>query len=141
MAVRSSLPTLLCVSVLAACSGTAAADPAGATCDQFSATPSIEQSRTIEAGTDLQVVLCSNPTTGFAWGEPQVGDTSVLRLVDRTFRAPDETSPPTLGAAGTEVLTVHAVASGTTTLSIGYGRSWEVGTPAEWTYSLTVTVS
>ncbi|HEX5148061.1 MAG TPA: hypothetical protein VFW02_03190, partial [Candidatus Limnocylindrales bacterium] len=66
MAARATLATLLCASVLMACSGTAAGDPAGATCDQFGATPSIEQSRTIEAGTDLQVVLCSNPTTGFA---------------------------------------------------------------------------
>ncbi|HEX5149420.1 MAG TPA: protease inhibitor I42 family protein, partial [Candidatus Limnocylindrales bacterium] len=64
-----------------------------------------------------------------------------LRVVDRIFRAPGEASPPILGAAGTEILTVHAVASGTTTLSIGYGRSWEVGTPAEWNYTLTVTVS
>jgi len=140
MAVRSLLATLLCASALAACAATEAAEPAGATCEQFSSTPSIEQSRSIAAGSDLMVVLCANPTTGFAWGEPQIGDASVLRLTDRTFRAPGESSTPIVGAAGGEILTIRGLASGTTTLSISYGQPWAGGTQAEWSYTLTVTV-
>ena len=140
MAVRSFLATIFCLSLLAACAGTEAADTAGATCDQFRATPAIEQSRAIEVGTDLVIVLCSNPSTGFSWGDPQISDTSVVRLIDRIFRAAGESSAPIAGAPGDEVLTIRAVASGTTTLSIGYGQPWAGGTQGEWTYDLTVTV-
>jgi predicted secreted protein len=126
--------------VFAACSATDAAEPAGATCDQFSSSPTIEQTRSIEAGADLMVVLCSNPTTGFSWGEPQIQDESVLLVADRTFREPGATSLPIVGAAGAEVLTVHGVASGTTVLAISYDQPWEGGVRGEWVYKLTVTV-
>jgi predicted secreted protein len=94
----------------------------------------------IEAGADLTIVLCSNPTTGFSWGEPQILDPSVFRLADRTYRAPGVTSSSVVGAAGAEILTIHAVASGTTTLSISYGQPWRGGVQGEWVYRLTVTV-
>ncbi len=139
MGIRSLLTALVYASVFAACAATPAAVPAGATCDQFASTPAIEQARTIKAGTELAVVLCSNPSTGFAWGDPEVGDTEVLQLVDRAFREPDA-SPGIVGAPGTEILTIRGVASGTTTLRIGYGQSWAGGTQGEWTYEITVTV-
>jgi predicted secreted protein len=140
MALRSLLATLLCASALTACSTTQASEPLGATCDQFSTTPTIEQSGVIAAGTDAKIVLCSNPTTGFAWEEPQLGDTTVLRLVDHTYQAPDGASLPIMGAAGGEILTIRALAAGTTTLTIRYSQPWAGGTKGEWTYSLSVTV-
>jgi predicted secreted protein len=140
MAVRSLLRTLVWTVALAACAAPAATEPAGATCDQFASTPSIAQSRTIESGTELTVVLCSNPTTGFAWGDPEIGDTAVLQLVDRAYRAPEESSLPIAGAAGGEILTIQGLAAGTTTLSIGYGQPWAGGVQDEWTYVLSVTV-
>ncbi len=140
MVVRAVLATALCAFVVAACSATDAAEPAGATCDQFSARHAIEQTRSIEAGADLMVVLCSNPTTGFSWGAPQIVDTSVLRVADRTFREPGAASLPIVGAAGAEVLTVHGVASGTTVLTISYDQPWGGGVRGEWVYKLTVTV-
>lgn len=140
MAVRSVLATILCAAVLAACSTTDAAEPAGATCDQFAASPTIEQTRTIKAGADLTVVLCSNPSTGFSWGEPQVGDASVVRLADRTYHESGATTLPIVGAAGADVLTVHGVAAGTTTLTVTYGQPWAGGVQDEWTYRVTVTV-
>jgi len=140
MALRSLLATLLCASALTACSTTQASEPLGATCDQFSTTPTIEQSGVIAAGTDAKIVLCSNPTTGFAWEEPQLGDTTVLRLVDHAYQAPDGASLPIMGAAGGEILTIRALAAGTTTLTIRYSEPWAGGTKGEWTYSLSVTV-
>lgn len=139
MGTRSLLATLVGVFVLAACTEAPAAEPAGATCDQFASTPAIEQSRTIEAGADLTVVLCSNASTGFAWGDPEIGDPAVLRLVDRTFREP-EASPPIVGAPGTEILTIRGVAAGTTTLTTSYDQPWAGGTKGEWTYTLDVIV-
>ena len=140
MAVRTFLSAILCALALAACSAADAAEPAGATCDQFGASPTIDQARSIEAGTDLVVVLCSNPTTGFAWGEPQIVDPSVIQLAGRTYQAPGAASSPIVGAAGAEILNIHAVASGTTTLSISYGQPWVGGIQGEWVYWLTVTV-
>lgn len=137
---RTTLATLVCASAIAACSTTQASEPRGATCDQFRTTPSIEQTGVVAAGTDFQVVLCSNPSTGFAWDEPQLSDPSVLKLVDRTYHAPDSASLPIVGAAGGEVLTVHALAAGTTTFSIRYSQPWTGGTKGEWTYSLSLTV-
>ncbi len=140
MASRAFLATLLCASALAACSATQAAEPLGATCDQLQSTPTIEQSGTIAAGSDVRVILCSNPSTGFAWDEPKIGDPTVLQLADRTYQAPDGASLPIVGAAGGEVLTLHAVTAGTTTLSITYIQPWAGGTKGEWTYRLSVTV-
>jgi predicted secreted protein len=143
MASRPVLTTLLCAVVLAACSATDAVqptEPAGASCDQFAASRTVEQTRSVDTGADLSVVLCSNPSTGFSWGEPQITDTSVIRLGERAFHESGATALPIVGAAGAEVLTVHAVAAGTTTLTIAYGQPWAGGIQDEWTYRLTVTV-
>ena len=140
MAFRSVVATLLCASAITACSATQASEPLGATCDQFRARPAIEQSGVIAAGTGVRIVLCSNPSTGFSWEEPRLGDTSVLQLVDRTYQAPDGPNLPVVGAAGGEILTVRGLAAGTTTLSIRYSQPWAGGTKGEWTYSLSVTV-
>ena len=139
MAVRSVLATLLCGLVVAACSGTPANVPLGATCDQFRATPTIEQSVATTIGTDVTIALCANPSTGFAWEEPQIADAAVIRLVDRRHQAPGA-SPPIVGAAGSEILTIHTITAGSTTLSTQYSQPWEGGTKGEWTYRLSVTV-
>jgi uncharacterized lipoprotein YajG len=57
MAFRTFLATLLCASALAACSATQAAEPLGATCDQLSGTPSVEQSVVVAAGKDVKIEL------------------------------------------------------------------------------------
>jgi predicted secreted protein len=139
MALRSFLVMVLCASTVAACSATQAAEPLGATCDQFQSTPTVEQAGEIAADGDFTVVVCSNPSTGFSWEDPQVGDTGVVRLVDRTYQAPGGTLP-IVGAAGGEILTFHAVAAGKTAVSTGYSQPWAGGTKGEWTYRLSITV-
>jgi predicted secreted protein len=140
MALRLFLATLLCASALTACSATRAAEPLGGTCDQFQSNRAVEQTGEIAPGSDLNVVLCSNPSTGFAWAEPQIGDTNVVRLVDRSYRAPGDASLAVVGAAGGEVLTFRAVAAGATTVSVRYSQPWAGGTEGEWTYKLSITV-
>lgn len=140
MALRSFLATLLCASMLTACSATQAAEPLGATCDQLQATRTVEQSSVVTAGSDLTVILCSNPSTGFSWEDPQLADTAVLQLVDRSYQAPGDATMEIVGAAGGEVITLHAVAAGTTTMTISYSQPWAGGTKGEWTYRLSVTV-
>jgi predicted secreted protein len=140
MAFRAFLAALLGAWILAACSATQASAPFGATCDQLGATPTITQSGVAAVGSDVKIVLCSNPSTGFSWEDPQVGDTTVLRLVDHTYQAPDGASLPVVGAAGGEIVTVHAVAAGTTTLAVRYSQPWAGGTKGAWTYTLSLTV-
>jgi predicted secreted protein len=140
MALRTFLATLLCASALAACSATQAADQLGATCDQLSAAHSIQQSTSVAAAEDVQVVLCSNPTTGFSWEDPQIADASVARLISATYQAPATASLPIIGAAGGEIVTIHALAAGTTTLSMRYSQPWAGGTKGAWTYTLAITV-
>ncbi len=140
MALRSFLVTLLFASALAACSVTQAAEPLGATCDQFQSSPTVQQSGVVVAGGDVKVALCSNPSTGFTWEEPQVGDAAVLRLIDRSYQAPGGSTLPVVGSAGGEVLTFHALAAGTTTISVRYSQPWAGGTQGEWTYRLSLTV-
>jgi predicted secreted protein len=140
MALRLFLATLLCASALAACSTARAAEPLGATCDQFQSTQTVEQTREVTPGSDITVALCSNPSTGFAWEEPQLADTSVIRLVDRSYQAPGGATLPVVGAAGGEVMTFHAVAAGTTTVSARYSQPWAGGTAGKWTYRLSITV-
>ncbi len=140
MALRSFLATLLFASALAACSVTQAAEPLGATCDQFQSSPAVQQSGVVVAGSDVKVVLCSNPSTGFAWEDPQVGDAAVAKLLDRSYQAPGATTLPVVGAAGGEVLTFHALAAGATTILVRYSQPWAGGTQGEWTYRLSMTV-
>jgi len=141
---RSALHALLFALIgalaLMACSGTQGTVPLGATCDQFQATSSIEQSTSMAVGSEVKIVLCANPSTGFSWEEPQIGDATVLRLVDQSYQAPDGASLPIVGAAGGQVLTVRALAAGTTTLSTRYSQPWAGGTKGAWTYTLSVTV-
>lgn len=140
MTIRLFLATALCISVLLGCSSSPAATAAGASCDEFAANPAIEQARTIDKGADLLIVLCSNPSTGYAWDEPLVGDTAVVELVSRTYAAPDASAAPIMGQAGGEILTIRGAASGTTTLSIRYGQPWAGGAEGDWTYELDITV-
>jgi predicted secreted protein len=140
MASRSILGGLLFTLVLGACGSTSAAEPAGATCDQFASTPSIAQTRTIDLGADLTVVLCSNASTGYSWGEPTIADAAILNLANRAFQEPNTASLPIVGAAGADVLTLHGAAKGTTTLAIAYGQPWDGGDQDAWTFQLTVTV-
>lgn len=140
MAARSLVGSLLCAWLVAACAATDAGQAAGATCDQFASSRSIEQARSLAVGEELEVVLCSNPSTGFSWGDAGIADPGVLGLVDRSFAGPGAATPAVVGAAGNDVLVVRGLASGTTTLSLAYGQPWAGGTAGAWSYVLTVTV-
>jgi predicted secreted protein len=140
MALRAFLLTVVCASALAACSSTAATGSVGASCDAFRSTPVIEQSAVTTPGGDLQVVLCANASTGYAWDEPVLTDASVVRVADRAYRATADAGVAAVGAAGTETFTLHGLQAGSTTFSLRYSQPWPGGTKGEWTYRLSVTV-
>lgn len=121
-------------------SATARAAEMGANCDQFGAQKSITQTAEMSVGDQVKVTLCSNPTTGFAWQEPEISDIAAVSLADKSFGAPTSASAPAVGAGGTESITLRATAKGTSTVVLRYSQPWVGGTSGEWTYTLAVTV-
>ena len=112
----------------------------GASCDQFGAQKSITETTELSVGDQVKVTLCSNPTTGFAWQEPEISDTGAVRLADKSFGAPVAGAAQVVGAAGTDHITLKATAKGTSTVVLRYSQPWAGGTSSAWTYTLTVTV-
>ena len=64
------------------------------TCDDFSESNHITHDISTAVGSEIEIILCSNPTTGFDWDEVQIADTSALKLVNREFLAPGSPDNP-----------------------------------------------
>ena len=92
----------------------------------------------ISVGDSLVVTLASNVTTGYSWSLTGIGDESVLQKSGNQYIAPKTNL---VGAGGQEVWTFKALKKGTSTISMGYSRPWEVGTPPIETLGLTVVVN
>jgi predicted secreted protein len=90
----------------------------------------------VETGDKINVELCSNPSTGFAWSYRMSGDPSV-KEEDHDYQEPGSDMP---GAAGKDTWTFEAVKKGTAVITMEYSQPWEGGTKNEWTYTMTVTV-
>jgi predicted secreted protein len=112
----------------------------GVGCDQFDAQRSITETTEASVGDRVKVTLCSNAPTGFSWQEPEVSDTGVVSLTDKSFGEPVVGESPAVGAAGTDYVTLKATAKGTSTIVMHYSQPWAGGTSSAWTYTLTVTV-
>jgi inhibitor of cysteine peptidase len=98
------------------------------------------RSVTLANGGALVIALTSNPSTGFAWS---VADPSPSQLVlqgEPQYVPPGSTTTPAVGAAGTQVFTFKATATGEAKLTLNYARSFEPTVPPEKTFTVTVTV-
>jgi predicted secreted protein len=140
-ALRPLLGMLVVGLVATGCTfATARAAEMGVGCDQFAAQKSITQTTEVSVGDQVKVTLCSNPSTGFAWQEPEISNPGAVSVVDKSFGAPVAGSGQVVGAAGTDYVTLKATAKGTSTVVLRYSQPWVGGTSGEWTYTLTVTV-
>jgi predicted secreted protein len=140
-ALRPLLGMLVVGLVATGCTfATAKAAEVGVSCDQFGARKSITQTTEMSVGDQFKVTLCSNPTTGFAWQEPEISNAAAVSLADKSFGAPVAGAAQVVGAAGTDSITLKATAKGTSTVVLRYSQPWVGGTSGEWTYTLTVTV-
>lgn len=147
---RSVAPVLIATALLGAAlvAPVAAQSPAPAApapaaavtidCDAFAATPDATAAVDAPAGSAVIVSLCSNPTTGYRWGEPVSSDPSIASLGGWAYVPPADAS--VAGAAGTEVLTLIAGATGHATVSASYGQPWDGGQQDAWTLTLDVVV-
>jgi len=108
------------------------------TCDQFSQNAHIVQDVTVAPGALITITLCSNPSTGFSWGEQaQISNKEVLKQTSHKTVAAGTNMP---GAPGNQVWTFEALAAGASTASFSYSRPWEGGEKNVQTFKLNVSV-
>ena len=109
------------------------------TCEQFSQKAHIVRDVNAAAGSTITVTLCSNPTTGFQWGEQaQISNTQVLKQTSSKMLAPANTGM--VGAPGNQEWTFEALQAGASTVSFSYSRPWEGGEKDVQTFKLNITV-
>jgi inhibitor of cysteine peptidase len=106
-------------------------------CDEFMATPNATAAVDAPAGSAVIVSLCSNPSTGFRWDDPVSSDPTIASVAGWTYQEPADAA---LGAAGTEVITLVAGATGHATVTASYGQPWEGGQKDAWMVTLEVVV-
>lgn len=81
-----------------------------------------------KGGKEFQIVLDTNPTTGYEWKVDF--DSEHIKLVKREYAS--TVSPKILGAGGYETFIFQAKKAGETKIAFSYLRLWE-GKPAEKT--------
>jgi inhibitor of cysteine peptidase len=104
-----------------------------------SANKTVTRSIGLAVGQKVVVSLWSNPTTGYSWSEQAaIQNNTLMTQLDHKFVAP--TDSQVVGAAGSEVWTFQATATGETTVTLQYGQPWSGGEKTLYTFALTVTV-
>lgn len=110
-------------------------------CERFSATAGdqVRLTRWVSVGKGATVVvrLCSNPSTGFGWGEAVISSSEVLTQQARDY-VPPQTAMP--GAAGMEQWRFLAVGQGQCTVSLSYTQPWDGGEAGAREFELHVEV-
>jgi inhibitor of cysteine peptidase len=92
----------------------------------------------VVAGEEVNIVLESNPTTGYEWHLSAEVDPAILEHVGQSFVAP---TGDLVGTPGHEVWTFLAVGPGDTALSFDYVRAWEQPPVPQGSRSFAVIVS
>jgi inhibitor of cysteine peptidase len=105
------------------------------TLDDFAAQNNITANITIDVNGTLTVKLGSNPSTGYSWGDPVIGNNATIEQASYEYVEPTDTL--IVGAPGTDVWVFNGLAKGTTTIQFNYSRPWE-SVPA--TYTLTINI-
>jgi predicted secreted protein len=77
---------------------------------------------TVKQGGEFVIALAANPSTGYTW--TAADNPHVAFLTSKQLPGGDRP-----GASGREELTFRATAPGSTTLELGYARSFEHGVP------------
>jgi predicted secreted protein len=90
----------------------------------------------LHPGDILEIVLSSNPTTGYTW-EVQPGSEAVLRLRGEPEFRPDSN---VLGSGGRMTFRFDAVAVGEVPLALLYWRAFEPGVPPLQRFAINVRV-
>jgi predicted secreted protein len=121
-------------------------------CDAFARQPKATAHVHLVSGDVLAVTLCSNPSTGFSWQQPEIaGDALSLSGVSTGVPGPGAAgaSNTTLvaqgpgepvGAANTTTFLLTAEQAGTATVTLSYSRPWTGGEKGVWESTIDVTI-
>lgn len=71
----------------------------------------------------FEVVLTSNPSTGYKWHFVEPIDSTIIKLESRQFIKDTTTANPMMGSAGKEKFTFQGVGKGNTTIKMLYART------------------
>jgi inhibitor of cysteine peptidase len=96
-----------------------------------------DSGKTVEilVGDELEVILPSNPTTGYTW-DLILLDTNVLRPEKEEFFAINKA----IGSGGVEVIKFRAIAAGKSTVKLIFHRPFEHNVPPLNTFEVTVII-
>ena len=83
---------------------------------------------TVQTGETFDLVLTSNPSTGYRWQLVEELDPDIVELVDQIYIAQDSTA---IGSGGVDVWTMRALNSGDVTIMLGYYPPDNDNEPAE----------
>jgi inhibitor of cysteine peptidase len=107
------------------------------TLDDLAAQNNITANVTIDVNGTLTVKIGSNPSTGYSWGDPIIGNNVTVEQASYEYIEPTDTL--IVGAPGTDVWVFNGLAKGTTTIQFNYSRPWE-SEPATYTLILNIVV-
>ena len=91
----------------------------------------------LKYGQTLRVVLKSNPSTGYLWGQDGTPDSDIIRLFNSQFQKTDKTN--VVGAPGKQEFIYKVVGYGETGIRLSLKRPWE-NVPPTATFQLRISV-
>lgn len=133
---RGLLGVVLIVALAAGC----APAPAGSAEEMLVEKDAGGGTVTLSVGQTLAVRLESNPTTGYGWHIIEVDEAILQSQGDPEYTQQETQDQQMVGVGGWEVLRFTALKSGTTTLKLGYSRSFEPDVAPIEEFTLTITV-
>jgi len=89
--------------------------------------------------TAVTITLPGNPTTGYSWAVTKTEGTALEQTGSIQY-TPTPVQPGIVGSGGTFLATFHALKPGESTITLGYARPWEKGTPAAKTFTVTLII-
>jgi inhibitor of cysteine peptidase len=92
----------------------------------------------LSVGGRATIELEANRTTGYEWEPTSAPDTDIVKIVGDTYVPPGTSR---VGAPGVQRIVLEGVATGITTLTLGYVRPWEQGVAPAQTATFAITVS
>ena len=92
-------------------------------------------------GSEIQIILDSNPTTGFTWQVVSF-DSTIIRLQSEELLHQEKTGPDEIrvGTPSKQLFKFKALNNGKTRLQLHYQRPWEKAAPAANQFSVEITV-
>jgi inhibitor of cysteine peptidase len=87
----------------------------------------------------VSISLAGNATTGYSWSVTKVDGVALEQMGDIQY-VPLKAPAGMVGTGGTSVVKFRAVKAGQATITLGYARPWERGTPPTKTFTVTIEV-